>query len=334
MSEPAARIPPPTHSGITSERPEATHGHMERGGHNGHDHGVIAGADKKYLTIALTLISAFMVVEVVVGIAVGSVALLADAGHMLSDVGALAASIWALSLAAKPASGAWTYGWKRAEILSAAGNGVTLLVVSALVTVEAVRRLLDPPPVAGLPVLLVALTGVVVNLAATLVIGRANRSSLNVAGAFAHLLTDLYAFIATVVAGVVIITTGFRRADAIASLIVVALMLRAAYGLLRDSGRVLLEAAPEGVDLADLRAHLLETDHVTDVHDLHAWTVTSDLPAVSAHVVVTDACFTDGHCPRILDSLQACLTGHFDVEHSTFQLEPAGHADHESAPHA
>ena len=334
MSEPAARTPPPIHPGLTGERPAATHGHTGRGGHGGHDHGVIAGADKRYLTIALTLISAFMVVEVVVGIAVGSVALLADAGHMLSDVGALAASIWALNLAARPASGAWTYGWKRAEILSAAGNGVTLLVVSALVTVEAVRRLLDPPPVPGLPVLLVALTGVVVNLAATLVIGRANRSSLNVAGAFAHLLTDLYAFIATVVAGVVIITTGFRRADAIASLIVVALMLRAAYGLLRDSGRVLLEAAPEGVDLADLRAHLLETDHVTDVHDLHAWTVTSDLPAVSAHVVVTDACFTDGHCPRILDSLQACLTGHFDVEHSTFQLEPAGHADHEGAPHA
>lgn len=333
MADPTAR-PAPTHSDATGERHAAAHGPAERGGHSGHDHGVSADADRRYLTIALTLISAFLVVEVVVGFAVGSVALLADAGHMLSDVGALAASIWALNLAAKPASGAWTYGWKRAEILSAAGNGITLLVVSALVTVEAVRRLLDPPPVAGLPVLLVALVGVAVNVAATLVIGRANRSSLNVAGAFAHILTDLYAFIATVIAGLVIITTGFRRADSIASLIVVALMLRAAYGLIRDSGRVLLEAAPEGVDLDDLRAHLLQTDHVTDVHDLHAWTVTSDLPAVSAHVVVTDTCFTDGHCPRILDSLQACLTGHFDVEHSTFQLEPAGHAEHESEHHA
>ncbi len=333
MSESLSRIPSPPHSDAPGEH-HAAGPPTERGGHGGHDHRVSASADKRYLTVALALIGAFMVVEVVVGFAVGSVALLADAGHMLSDVGALAASIWALNLAARPASGAWTYGWKRAEILSAAGNGITLLVVSALVTVEAVRRLLDPPPVAGLPVLLVALLGVVVNVVAALVIGRANRSSLNVAGAFAHILTDLYAFIATVIAGLVIVTTGFRRADAIASLIVVALMLRAAYGLLRDSGRVLLEAAPEGVDLADLRAHLLQTDHVTDVHDLHAWTVTSDLPAVSAHVVITDACFTDGHCPRILDSLQACLTGHFDVEHSTFQLEPAGHAEHESEHHA
>lgn len=339
MSESTARVALPTHTGAAAERREAGHDH-EHGGHGGHggkaghDHGISAGADKRYLVIALGLIAAFMAVEVVVGFTVGSVALLADAGHMLSDVGALAASVWALNLAAKPAAGAWTYGWKRAEILSAAGNGITLLVVSALVTVEAVRRLLDPPPVAGLPVLLVALLGVAMNVAATVVIGRANRSSMNVQGAFAHIITDLYAFIATVIAGIVILTTGFRRADSIASLIVVVLMLRAAYGLLRDSGRVLLEAAPEGVDLDDLRAHLLETDHVVDVHDLHAWTVTSDLPAVSAHVVVTDACFSSGHCPQILDSLQACLTGHFDVEHSTFQLEPAGHLEHESGHHA
>ncbi len=301
-------------------------------GHD-HDHGVSADADKRYLLIALTLLSVFMVAEVSVGLAVGSVALLADAGHMLSDVGALAASIWALNLAARPATGAWTYGWKRAEILSAAGNGVTLLVVGALVAVEAVRRLIDPPHVDGLPVLLVALVGVAVNVAALVAIGKATRSSLNIQGSFAHLITDLYAFLATVIAGVVILATGFRQADALASLVVVALMFRAAYGLLRDSGRVLLEAAPEGVDLDDLRAHLLETEHVVDVHDLHAWTVTTDLPAVSAHVVVTDECFTSGHCPQILDSLQACLTGHFDVEHSTFQLEPAGHAEHEVGHH-
>jgi len=188
--------------------------------------------------------------------------------------------------------------------------------------------------VAGLAVLLVAVLGVVVNVAATLVLSRANRSSLNVEGAFQHILTDAYAFIATIIAGVIILATGFRRADAIASLVVVALMLHAAWGLLRDSGRILLEMAPEGVDLVDLRAHLLQTDHVVDVHDLHAWTVTSDLPALSAHVVVSDGCFDSGHCPRILDSLQACLTGHFDVEHSTFQLEPAGHTAHETGAYA
>lgn len=303
-------------------------------GHQQHHHAVSADADRRYLRLALGLLAGFMVVEVAVGLAAGSVALLADAGHLLSDVAAIAASLWAITLAARPAAGAWTYGWKRAEILSAAGNGIALLVVSAVITLEAVRRLLSPPPVAGLAVLLVALLGVVVNLAATLAMGRADRSSLNVQGAFTHVLTDLYAFLATALAGLVILVTGYRRADAIASLLVVALMLRAAYGLLRDSGRVLLEAAPVGVDLADLRAHLLGVGHVTEVHDLHAWTVTSDLPAVSAHIVVTDRCFSTGHCPQILDQLQACLVGHFDVEHSTFQLEPSGHAEHEAEQHA
>ena len=300
----------------------------------GHTHRVSGDADRRYLVLALSLIGAFMAVEVVVGFTARSVALLADAGHMLSDVAALGASIWALDLAARPATGSWTYGWKRAEILSAAGNGVTLLVVGALVAFEALRRLFDPPPVQGLPVLVVALLGVAVNLCATVVLGKANRSGLNLQGAFQHILTDLYAFLATVVAGGVLLSTGYRRADSLASLVVVGLMLRAAYGLLKSSGRVLLEGAPEGVDLDDLRAHLLETEHVIDVHDVHAWTVTSALPAVSAHVVVGDGCFSSGHCPQILDALQACLVGHFDVEHSTFQLEPAGHADHETGQHA
>jgi len=207
-------------------------------------------------------------------------------------------------------------------------------VVAVLIAVESVNRLLDPPPVAGLPVLVVALLGVAVNIAAAWVLAKANRSSINVEGAFQHIVTDLYAFLATVIAGVLILATGYVRADALASLVVVALMLRASWGLLRASGRVLLEAAPEHVDLPELRAHLLNIEHVTDVHDLHAWTVTSDLPALSAHIVVTDGCFDSGHCPQILDRLQACLSGHFDVEHSTFQLEPAGHAEHEDGAHA
>ncbi len=299
-----------------------------------HSHGVSANADKRHLVTALGLIVGFVVVEVIAAFVSGSVVLLADAGHMLSDAGAIGASIWAISLAARPARGVWTFGFKRAEILSAAGNGVTLLVVGALITVEAIRRLIDPPPVAGLAVLFVALLGVAVNIGASWVLAKANRSSLNVEGAFQHIVTDLYAFVATLLAGIIILATGFRRADSIASLIVVALMLRAAYGLLRDSGRVLLEAAPDGVDLDDLRKHLMDAEHVTDVHDLHAWTVTSDLPALSAHVVVTNDCFVSGHCPQILDRLQECLEGHFDVEHSTFQLEPAGHAAHETGAHA
>ncbi len=307
---------------------EAAHGHG-----SGHEHGIGPDADRRYLIIALGLLVAFMITEVIVAFASGSLALLSDAGHMLSDVGAIGASLWAMSLAGRPAAGAWTFGWKRAEILSAAANGITLLVVSGIVAFEAIRRLIHPPTVAGAPVLVVALIGVAVNIAAAWVLAKANRSSLNVEGAYQHILTDLYGFIGTVVAAVVIVTTGFNRADAIASLIVVALMLKASWGLLRDSGRVLLEAAPEGINLADVRAHLLESDHVRDVHDLHVWTVTSNLPTLSAHVVIDDSCFKDGHAPRLLDALQDCLVGHFDVEHSTFQLESLSHAHHEPGTH-
>ncbi|GAA3310084.1 cation diffusion facilitator family transporter [Arthrobacter ramosus] len=301
--------------------------------HHGHSHAIAVNADRRYLLVALALIVGFMIVEVIVAVVSGSLALLSDAGHMLTDASAIAASLWAISLAARPARGIWTFGFKRAEILSAAANGITLLVISALVAVEAVHRLLDPPPVDGGPILVVAILGVIVNLVAVWVLAKANRSSLNVEGSFQHILTDLYGFIATAVAGFIVLTTGFTRADAIASLIVVALMLHAAWGLLRDSGRILLEGAPEGVDLDQVREHLLETGHVHDVHDLHVWTVTSDLPALSAHVVLDESCFHDGHAPLILDQLQNCLTGHFDVEHSTFQLEPAGHAVHETGTH-
>jgi cobalt-zinc-cadmium efflux system protein len=302
--------------------------HDAAAGHSGHSHGVSENGDRRYLATALVLLTAFMITEIVVAFVSGSLALLSDAGHMLSDVGAIAASLWAIRLAARPAVGAWTYGWKRAEILSAAGNGITLLVVSGIVTFESIRRLINPPSVEGGPVLIIALIGVVVNIAAAWVLAKANRSSLNVEGAYQHILTDLYGFIGTVIAAVVILTTGFARADAIASLFVVALMVKAAWGLLRESGRVLLEAAPEGIDLDDIRTHLAGTQHVHDVHDLHVWTVTSNLPTLSAHVVIDDSCFLDGHAPRILDELQGCLAGHFDVEHSTFQLEPAGHGAH------
>jgi cobalt-zinc-cadmium efflux system protein len=307
-------------------------GHGHSGGHD-HGHGISENADRRYLVIALALLIAFMITEVIVAFVSGSLALLSDAGHMLTDVGAIGASLWAMNLAARPAAGSWTFGWKRAEILSAAVNGITLLVVSGIVGFEAIRRLIHPPTVDGAPVLVVALIGVVVNIVAAWVLAKANRTSLNVEGAYQHILTDLYGFVGTVVAAVVILTTGYARADAIASLIVVALMLKAARGLLKDSGRVLLEAAPEGIDLAQVRSHLLESDHVHDVHDLHVWTVTSNLPTLSAHVVIDDSCFNDGHAPQLLDELQSCLVGHFDVEHSTFQLEPAVHSTHETGNH-
>jgi cobalt-zinc-cadmium efflux system protein len=310
-----------------------SHDHRDGGHAHGHSHAPGAGADKRYLLIALALLAAFMLGEVTVAVISGSLALLSDAGHMLSDVGAIGGALWAIRLAARPAAGAWTFGWKRAEILSAAGNGITLLVVSGIVAVEAVTRLIHPPRVDGGPVVAVAAAGIAVNIAAAAVLARANRSSLNVQGAFRHVLTDLYGFTGTLIAGIIIVATGFTRADAIASLIVVALMLKAAWELLRDSGRILLEGAPKTTDLDQVRAHLLATDHVHDLHDLHAWTVTSDLPALSAHIVIDDSCFNDGHAPRLLDQLQACLAGHFDIEHSTFQLEAAAHAGHETGTH-
>lgn len=306
----------------------------ESSGHeHGHTHGLGAGSDQRYLLAALALLAAFMLAEVTTAILSGSLALLSDAGHMLADVGAIAGALWAIRLAARPPAGKWTFGWKRAEILSAAGNGITLLVVAGIVTAEAITRLLHPPAVDGWPVIAVAIAGVVVNIAASWVLARANRTSLNVEGAFRHVLTDLYGFIGTLIAGIIIVTTGFTRADPIASLIVVALMVKAAWGLLRDSGRVLLEAAPEDTDLDQVRAHILGVPHVRAVHDLHAWTVTSGLPTLSAHVVVEDSCFNDGHVPRLLDQLQACLTGDFDIEHSTFQLESAAHIGHEPGTH-
>ena len=302
------------------------------GGH-GHQHGVATDADRRFLRIAMLLLVAFLVGEVVVALLSGSLVLLSDAGHMLSDVGAIAASLWAMHLAARPADGRWTFGWKRAEVLSAAGNGVTLLVISGLIAFEAIRRLVHPPPVQGGPVLMVAIVGVAVNLVATWVLARANRSSLNIAGAYAHILTDLYAFVGTVVAGGIILLTGYTRADAIASLVVVVLMLHSAWSLLRDSGRILLEAAPEHVDLDEIRAHIIELPEVHAVHDLHVWTVTSGMLALSAHVVVEDPCFSNGNAPQVLDRLQGCLDEHFDVEHCTFQLEPPAHAEHESGAH-
>ena len=321
-----------SHGEAPSDEASVEHDHGEAA-HGGHAHAMSPDGDRRYLWSALLLMAAFMVGEVVVALVSGSLALLSDAGHMLSDVGAIGASLWAISLAARPATGMWTFGWKRAEILSGAGNGITLLVVSGIVGYEAVRRLFDPPPVDGGPVLVVALVGVAVNILAAWILAKANRSSLNVEGAYQHILTDLYGFIGTVIAGIIILTTGYTRADSIASLVVVGLMLHAAWELLRDSGRVLLEAAPEGMDLDRVRAHMLENEHVHDVHDLHVWTITSNLPTLSAHVVIDDSCFLDGHAPQLLDELQACLGGHFDVEHSTFQLEPASHADHESEMH-
>lgn len=292
-----------------------------------------ADLDRRYLLAALGLIVSFMLAELVVSIVTGSLALLADAGHQLADAGALGGSLLAMRLASRPATDLWTFGFQRAEILSAAFNGVTLVVVAALVTAESVRRLIAPSAVHPVGVIAVAACGFLVNVAATTVLSRASRRRLDVRGAIAHLVTDIWGTAGALAAGIAILVTGYERADAIASLVVVCIMGRTALSLLASSGRVLFEAAPEGLRLAEVRVHLLEAPHVRGIHDLHAWLVSSGLPALSAHVVVDEACFTDGHAPLILDELQACLAGHFDLEHSTFQLEPPGHSGHEAGSH-
>ncbi len=306
-------------------------------GHHGHGHGHghgSADADRRSLFFALVLLVAFMAFEVGAAVFANSLALLADAGHMLVDVGAIACSLLAINLAARPETGSHTYGLKRAEILAAAANGIALLVVAALVTFEAVGRLTHPEAVNGAVLIVVAAVGVAVNLAATVTVSRANRKSLNIEGAYRHILTDLYGFAGTLIAGIVIVATGFDRADAVASLVVVLLMLGAAVRLLRPAVHILLEATPEDIDLEEVRRHLIELPEVQSVHDLHAWTLTSSLPILTAHVVVTDACFRSGDAGRVLDHLQGCLSGHFDVAHSTLQFEAAGHLEHEPGGHA
>jgi cobalt-zinc-cadmium efflux system protein len=314
---------------------EGRGGHLNPDGRDAqHGHHVGPESDRKYLKVTLVLLGAFMVFEVLAAVLAHSLALLADAGHMLADVGAIAGSLLAINMAARPETGSHTFGMKRAEILAAAGNGITLIVVAALVTFESIERLAHPVKVHGVTLIVVAAVGVAVNLAATLSLSKANRRSLNVQGAYKHVVTDLYGFLGTVVAGIVIVTAHFSQADSIASLVVVALMLKAALELLRPALRILLEATPEDIDLDEVRRHLLELHEVASVHDLHAWTLTSSLPILTAHVVVTDDCISQGEIGRVLDHLQGCLAGHFDVAHSTLQLEAIGHIDHEFRGHA
>jgi cobalt-zinc-cadmium efflux system protein len=258
-----------------------------------------------------------MAAEVAVGIIASSLALLSDAGHMLTDAAALGMSLVALSLARRPAGGAMTFGLRRAEILSAQANGITLLVLALLIAVEAVRRLVSPPDVEADLVLGVALAGIVVNLVATAILAGANRQSLNIEGSFQHILTDLFAFAGTAVAATVILVSGFDRADPIASLFVAALMLRSAYGLLRDSGRVFLEASPKGLDPEAIGRMLAGYAGVVEVHDLHLWEVTSGFPSLSAHVTVEG----EADCHRIRLALADQLERDYGIAHSTLQVE-------------
>jgi cobalt-zinc-cadmium efflux system protein len=290
-----------------------------------HSHGPSRETESSALKAALVLIVVYMLAEVTAGVLAGSLALLSDAAHMLTDAVALAMSLAASRLARRPAAGAMTYGLGRAEILSAQANGVTLLVLGVLIVVDAIQRLFSPVSVHGQAVLVVALVGIVVNLVAARILAGGSRGgerSLNVEGSYRHIITDLYGFIATAVAAGVILATGFDRADPIASLIIAALLLYAAYGLLRDSGRVFMEAAPAGLDPQEIGRVLAAVPGVVEIHDLHVWEVTSGFPTLSAHVVVG----AGDDCHELRRILQEIVRDRFGVSHTTLQV------DHEAAP--
>jgi cobalt-zinc-cadmium efflux system protein len=282
-----------------------------------HAHGLSGESDARRLGGAFALIVAFMVAELVAGILGSSLALISDAGHMLTDAVALGLALAALRLANRPPTGSFTYGLRRAEILSAQINGITLLLLGGLIIFEGIRRLIDPPDVEGALVLVVAVIGIGVNLVAARMLAGAERRSLNVEGAFLHVVTDLFAFIATAIAGALILIWGFERADGIASLLIAALMLWAAYGLLRETGRVFMEAAPPGLDPEAIGEALVHEAGVVEVHDLHVWEVTTGMPAISAHMIVRE----DADCHEARWRAARLLADRFGVEHSTLQVE-------------
>ena len=290
---------------------------MAHNHHHDHDHGVSAETEIRPLAVALALIVAFMVAEVALAFVADSLALLSDAAHMLIDAAALGMSVWAARLALRPAAGRMTFGFRRAEILAAQANGITLLLLGALIVVEALRRLNAPPDVDGAIVVGTAVVGAFVNVLALRQVARANRANLNVEGSYRHLLTDLYAFAGTALAGAVIWATGFEQADAIASLAVAGSMLWAGWPLVRRSGHVLLEAAPEGIAPDEITAILRSHSGVTDVHDLHVWEISSGFPALSAHVLVGRG----EDCHGIRRELEAVLHERFGIDHTTLQVE-------------
>jgi cobalt-zinc-cadmium efflux system protein len=299
---------------------EHGHGHGHRHGHgHGHGHAVGADADRRLLAGALALIVAFMAVEVVIGLIAQSLALVTDAGHMLTDAIAIVFALVAMRISARPPQGGFTYGLKRAEIISAQVNGITLLLLGAYFVVEGVRRLIVPPEVEGAYVVATGLAGIIVNLAATWLLNRADRTSLNVEGAFQHILNDLYAFIATTLAGAVVWLTGWGRADAVAALVVAALMLKAGWGLVRDSGRIFMEAAPTGLNPNEIGRKTAALEHVAEVHDLHIWQVTSGYPAMSAHILVAPG----ADCHTVRQAAERLVHDEWGIGHTTLQVDHA-----------
>jgi cobalt-zinc-cadmium efflux system protein len=275
--------------------------------------------------ITLTVLA----IEIVGAITTGSLALLADAGHMAADAAGIGLSLFAVWIAGRPAGSDRTYGYYRAEILAAVINAMLLFGVGAYILVESVRRLLEPSDVTSGAMIVFGLIAVAGNAVSLLLLRKAQAESLNIRGAFLEVLSDMLGSVAVVVAAVVVATTGYTRADAIASMLIGVMILPRTWHLLRDAIDVLLEATPRGTSIDEVRQHIIDVPGVEDVHDLHVWTITSGMPVISAHVVMQ----ADASHGTVLDELGRCLAHHFDIEHSTFQLEPAGHQEHEGVLH-
>jgi cobalt-zinc-cadmium efflux system protein len=300
-----------------------------------HDHGH-GGTPTRALLVVLAITASVLVAEVVGALLTGSLALLVDAAHVLTDVLGLGLAVAAARLATRSATARRTYGWARAEVLGAAAQAAVLLGVGVFVVVEAIRRFAEPADVPGPALLVFGAIGLVGNLVAVVVLRRSGGGDLNTRAARLEVLNDALGSIAVLVAGLVIALTGWTRADGVAALLVGALIVPRTLLLLRDALDVLLESVPRGLDLEEVRGHLLEQEHVLAVHDLHATRVSSSLPVLSAHVVIEPDCFRNGSAPGVLDALQHCVAAHFAVSltHSTFQLEPPAHTSHEAGTHA
>ncbi|MET3952630.1 cation diffusion facilitator family transporter [Arthrobacter sp. UYEF36] len=302
---------------------------------SGHNHGAAGASNRGKLIIVFSITFAVMIAEIIGALLAGSLALLADAGHMFTDSTGLLIALIAASLALKPATSKRTWGYKRAEIIAAAGQAALLLGVGGFVIVEGIRRLFEPPEVGGDTMLWFGIIGLAGNVLGLMVLASGRNHNFNMKAAFLEVLNDALGSVAVIVAAIIIAVTGWVQADAVVSLFIGVLIIPRTLKLLRDTVNVLMENAPQGLDMAQVREHILALPHVIDVHDLHASLVASGTPVLSAHVTVEDSCMTDGHAASILAELQRCVAEHFDVsvEHSTFQIEPAAHRDQESIPH-
>lgn len=303
----------------------------------GHNHGGTDGADgvpgdhRKKLWIAFGITFTIVVAQLVGAIVTGSLALLTDTAHAITDASGLLVALVAANLMLRPATSHRTWGFRRIEVIAALLQSILLLVVGTYAAIEGVRRLFEPPDVPALDLLIFGVIGLVANVAAIVVLSSSRSSNFNMRAAFLEVLNDALGSLGVIVAAIVIATTGFQRADSIAGLFIAALIVPRAVKLLRETARVLMEFTPEGLDLDEVRQHILRVDHVREVHDLHASTVATGLPTLTAHIVLNDECFRDGHAAEVLASVRECVAEHFDVavQHSTFQIEPPSIRDHE-----